>query len=390
MRVATAIVIGIFLCLNILASESHAQWYVSYRNGLAAAEQQDWLRALNLFREAAKVNGKDTKKIRTRGTIFIEYYPNREIGVCLYHLGEIERAKKALQLSLSQTFSAKARMYLNRINRGQLPPNLETPPPPVETPPEVKVETPPETKTEPPPEEKTEETPATSFVGERLSIAALPFESKGIGGVLGQIDLLDKIITGFVNINRFKIIERAQLEKILEEQSLGMSGVIDISTAAQIGKGIGVDAVLVGSVTQSQNAAGIDARLIDTETAAIITARDAFANTISLQSLSQMISELAEKIKSDFPIVNGYVIGVTGDKITIDIGHQKGIRKGTKCHVYREGAPIIHPVSNEVISKMIDMVCEIQVTEIYDAYAIAVVTKSIASMPSIRDKVITK
>ena len=37
----------------------------------------------------------------------------------------------------------------------------------------------------------------------------------------------------------------AALKKILAEQKLGLVGVLDASTAAQIGKGIGVDAVVV-------------------------------------------------------------------------------------------------------------------------------------------------
>jgi TolB-like protein len=223
-----------------------------------------------------------------------------------------------------------------------------------------------------------------------LSIAVLPFESKGIGGELGNIDLLDKLITGFVNIGRFKVIERAQLEKILAEQKLGLSGVLDASTAAQIGKGIGVDGVVCGSVTQGGGGVSIDARLIDTETATIITAKDAFSNGISLQNLSQMIVDLAAKFKTDLPLVNGYVIGLQGNRVTVDIGFKNGVRKGMKCHVYREGAPIVHPVTNEVIGKMIDELCEVQFSEVFEAYSVAVITKPKSGTPTIRDKVITK
>ncbi|MGH7452335.1 MAG: CsgG/HfaB family protein, partial [bacterium] len=191
-------------------------------------------------------------------------------------------------------------------------------------------------------------------------------------------------------INRFKVIERAQLERILEEQKLGMSGVIDASTAAQIGKGIGVDGVVFGSITQGGNAVTIDARLIDTETAAIITAKDAYSNGLSLQNLSQMISDLAARFKADLPLVNGYVIGVQGEKVTVDLGHKNGIKKGMKCHVYREGEPIVHPVTGEVLGKNIEELCEVQITDVFDAYALATITKPKSGTPAIRDKVITK
>ena len=146
------------------------------------------------------------------------------------------------------------------------------------------------------------------IVGERLSIAVLPFESRGFSGEIGDMDLLDKMITGFVNVKRFKVIERAQLEKIIEEQKLGLTGILDATTAAEVGKGIGVDAVVVGSVTRARNSLSIDARLIDTETATIISAKDAYSNRIDMQNISQMVSELAMKIKNDLPIVNGFII----------------------------------------------------------------------------------
>ncbi|MCI0698736.1 hypothetical protein L0337_42895 [candidate division KSB1 bacterium] len=365
----------VLLGLDFQMADALAQWHLFYRTGLQTMERGDWSRAIESFQQAIRVKARDSKKIRATGVMFIEYFPHREMGICYFHLGNLERAKQELTLSLAQEPSDRARNFLGRINRGERaadPPEASPNPLPLAT-------TPPRT-----------EPPASTLIGERLSIAVLPFESKGIGGALGQIDLLDKLVTGFVGINRFKVIERAQLEKILEEQKLGMSGIIDASTAAQIGKGIGVDGVVCGSITQGGNAVTIDARLIDTETAAIITAKDAYSNGLSLQNLSQMISDLAARFKTDLPLVNGYVISVQGEKVTVDLGHKNGIKKGMKCHVYREGAPIVHPVTGEVLGKNIDELCEVQITDVFDAYALATITKPKSGTPAVRDKVITK
>ncbi|RMG63011.1 MAG: hypothetical protein D6715_11765 [Calditrichaeota bacterium] len=223
-----------------------------------------------------------------------------------------------------------------------------------------------------------------------MSIAVLPFESKGIGRSLGDIDLLDKLITAFVNLGRFKVVERAQLEKILEEQKLGLSGIIDARTAARIGRGLGVDAVVTGSITQSGQSVTIDARLIDAETAAILTARDAFSSALSLASLTRMITEAAQKIRDDLPILNGYVIRVDGNKLTLDKGFTDGLKKGMKCIVYREGAPIIHPVTGEFLGKTIEEICEVRVLEVLNNYSIADVTRTIQSSPQIKDRFVTK
>ncbi|MBN2031604.1 hypothetical protein JW824_15340 [bacterium] len=49
--------------------------------------------------------------------------------------------------------------------------------------------------------------------------------------------------------DHFDILERDQLRRILEEQNLGMSGVVDASTAVEVGQLLGVDALIFGEVT---------------------------------------------------------------------------------------------------------------------------------------------
>lgn len=355
-------------------------WYKLYSNGLEAMERSDWKAAISYFDAALAQKNKDSGKVRAYGAVFIQYFPNRERGICYYFLGDMERARADLNVSIQQSSTLRAKEYLGKIGGGK----QATPPPK----PETKLGTPAVTASQPP--VSSAEPPAATVVGERLNIAILPFDTKGIGGDLGEIDLLDKLTTAFYNMNRFKVIERAQLEQILNEQKLGMSGIVDVSTAAQIGKGMGVDAVVCGSIARAGNTASVDARLVDTETAAIITAQDAYANGINLQALSQMILEVALKIKNELPLVTGYVIGVDNDRLTLDLGRAKGVRKGMKCLVYREGAPIVHPVTNEVIGKMINELCEVQFTEVFDGYSVGVITKPKSGPPMIRDRVVTK
>ncbi len=77
------------------------------------------------------------------------------------------------------------------------------------------------------------------------------------------------------------------MNAILEEQHFGLSGAVDASTAAQIGKILGVQAVLMGSVTQfsvdrksgglgslrvtyTEAESRMDVRLVSTTTAEIL------------------------------------------------------------------------------------------------------------------------
>jgi hypothetical protein len=47
----------------------------------------------------------------------------------------------------------------------------------------------------------------------------------------------------------FSIVERDKLRRILEEQNLGQSGIVDENTAASVGRLLGVDALIFGEVT---------------------------------------------------------------------------------------------------------------------------------------------
>ncbi len=50
----------------------------------------------------------------------------------------------------------------------------------------------------------------------------------------------------------FEVIERGSLDKVLSEQKLQMSGLTDPATAANVGKLLGVDAIVLGNVSTSQ------------------------------------------------------------------------------------------------------------------------------------------
>ena len=68
------------------------------------------------------------------------------------------------------------------------------------------------------------------------------------------------------------VVEREKMEEVMEELSQTFSGMIDISTAAQIGKMLGVEAVIVGTVADMGNSVDLRARLVDVEKGAAITA----------------------------------------------------------------------------------------------------------------------
>ncbi len=361
------------------------EWYKLYQDGLDAMEKGDFQTASELFRQAIKDNPDDDENVRTYGMHSIEYFPHRELGVCLFHLGETTSAQKELQISMEMEPSVRAKQYLGQIAAG----------------------VPPAEKTEPQKDAGTGVVAVTAadqkretemivgkqtikLVGERMGVAILPFENKGASRDLGEI-ILDKMITVLWNQERFKVMERAALNQVLAEQSLGQTGVLDATTAAEIGKGIGVDAIIIGSVAAAASGAlSIDTRVIDTESAAIIVAHDAYTGSSDAQSVKNAVENLARKITESLPLVDGYVIRIDGSELIIDVGRNGGLKRGMKCVIYKEGAPIKHPITGEILGKETNVIGEVLVTDAFDKYSVAKQLSQVGGVISIGDKFITK
>lgn len=378
------------------------EWFKAYEKGIEAMKAENYNEAIVKFKEALEAQPQDKRKIRTYGMHFIPYYPHRETGIALYHLGSLKDAKRHLQVSMRQAPSKRAQEFLNKLlgtdttprervaqklknarDRNQLKPSATTPPTNM---PPATASTPSSASQELIVGQKT-----VKLVGERMGLAVMPFENKGASRDLGEI-VFDKMITALFNLSRFKVVERAQLEKILQEQQLGMTGVIDASTAAEIGKGIGVDAIMLGSVAAAPSGAiSLDARAIDTESATIIVAHDAYSGSSDAQSVKNAVENLANKFGESLPLVEGYVIKVDGNILTMDMGRTAGLRKGLKCIIYNEGAEVKHPITGEVLGKETKILAEVVVTEAFEKMALArIVRNETGQMISVGDKFLTK
>lgn len=91
----------------------------------------------------------------------------------------------------------------------------------------------------------------------KIRVAVLDFDYSAVsnptwlsyfnGGAKGVSDM---IVNQLVETGKYRVIERSRLDAILAEQNLGASGRVDASTAAEIGRLLGVEMVVIGSVTQ--------------------------------------------------------------------------------------------------------------------------------------------
>jgi len=82
--------------------------------------------------------------------------------------------------------------------------------------------------------------------------------------------LKQKLITQLVNTNRFKVVVRDHLQKVIEEQSLFASGVIDNKQSKNIGTLIGADAFLNVVIHRQKDTIELHLSLISAKTGTII------------------------------------------------------------------------------------------------------------------------
>ncbi len=98
--------------------------------------------------------------------------------------------------------------------------------------------------------------------GRKKRVAVFDFDYAtvhgGVAGIFGQdVDvgkgITDLLVTDLVKDGSYSVIERKALDKILKEQNFSNSDRADPNSAAKIGKLLGVDAIIVGSITQFGN-----------------------------------------------------------------------------------------------------------------------------------------
>jgi curli biogenesis system outer membrane secretion channel CsgG len=96
--------------------------------------------------------------------------------------------------------------------------------------------------------------PLASFASAKRRVAVLPFSYGSVSSEVGSADvgkgIVSLIITRLVNDGTYSVCEREMMDSILKEQNLSTSDRADAATAAKIGKLLGVDAIIVGTVTQ--------------------------------------------------------------------------------------------------------------------------------------------
>jgi curli biogenesis system outer membrane secretion channel CsgG len=245
----------------------------------------------------------------------------------------------------------------------------------------------------------------------------------------------DLVVTNLVKDGTFSVIERKKLDTILQEQNFSNSERANPTSAAKIGKVLGVNVIVVGSITQfgledkstkvggltggfgrlaggaigkkeGKATVAIDARLVDVNTGEIVAvaagkgvskrsgmllgggaagtgggfdmSSSNFQDTVlgeatrsAVEDLTAQLIAQAGKVEATKVTVNGLVADASEGVIVLNVGKTAGVSVGMRLVVERVSREVKDPATGKVIRRIASQVGEIEVTEADEGSSVA-------------------
>ena len=204
---------------------------------------------------------------------------------------------------------------------------------------------------------------------DKMSIAVMDLEPQGVDVTVAQT-LSEIMRTELLNTGRFEVLERAQMDRLIEEMKLQQTGLTDAQDAAELGKVLNVEKLIIGSIGQMGNVFHLNVRLVDVGKAVTEVAERSECPAQE-EKLPEAITEVIRQIAMKIPI-RGAIVKVEDDKVYINIGETHGINSGLTLRVVRKGEQITDLQGN-VLGTTETNVGVILIDQVYPLWSIATV-----------------
>lgn len=141
--------------------------------------------------------------------------------------------------------------------------------------------------------------------GSKPTVAVLYFNNSAIGSANAELAPLSKgiadMLIGELAMNpNIRVVERDQIQKVLEEQKLSTDGKVDGETAVKVGKLIGAHHMVTGGfITDRSGKMRFTARVFNVETSAIEFPMAGGPTGVvegKIESFMELVNQLATKI----------------------------------------------------------------------------------------------
>ena len=166
-----------------------------------------------------------------------------------------------------------------------------------------------------------------------LSLFFLNLEAKGQPAPReGEDAYLEALVArDFDNSTRIHVVERALLERLLEELKLSSSQLADPQSALRLGRILAARVLITGSLVRYKGQLQINLRAIDTENTQVMAAVSGtcqFSDDPE-QLLHGLAKTLRERIVAVYPI-RGRIGEVLSDGLALNVGSAVGVARGMK------------------------------------------------------------
>ncbi len=243
----------------------------------------------------------------------------------------------------------------------------------------------------------------------------------------------DILITKLVQAGNVSVIERDAINKLLEEQNFTNTGRTDPASAAKLGRLLGVDAIILGTITRfdySDKTTGgggvsrfggfggssmktkhdinakvqISTRLVSPDTAEVLAVSQGTGEVnrkgvkVDIRDMSQVrmmegdlnnplmnecmdsaVAQLAGELKETFPklpprmvVIDGLVADANASgQLILNVGSRDGVKVGDRLQVLRAGKEIRDPVSGKLLMRDDKLLGEAIVTTVNEISSVA-------------------
>ena len=253
---------------------------------------------------------------------------------------------------------------------------------------------------------------STTYAKNRVAVMVFENKTPHGGWKVGQ-GASDMLATALVKTGKFKVFERDKVDAVLKEQDFGASGRIDPTTAAKIGKLIGVEYIITGAVTEYGESdsdysggafsmgkkgyhAATDVRMVNVNTGEIVFADSGSSSKSALsvevlgfgggnkfnekkatEALREAIGKVSDKIDatpldvleksaSQGPIM---VADVDGTTISFNNGSNAGLEVDQEVTISRKNKVIKDPATGKVLKVKYEEVGKVKLTSVEASYA---------------------
>jgi tetratricopeptide (TPR) repeat protein/peroxiredoxin len=154
--------------------------------------------------------------------------------------------------------------------------------------------------------------------------------------------LTDQLADSLNGTGRVQVVERALVEKLLQELNLGSSELADPAAALELGKVLSAKLIVTGTLYYQQGDYLLTLRLIDTETtriAKVMTAELDGPESV-VKDINRLRGRILDTVVEQYPL-QGYVVQADADQV-VNLGAGQGVVAGTRFEILEPSEPMTY------------------------------------------------